>query len=194
MSNNMIPGDYPQNPLPTIFAEPVQSNERDRRDSGGLVISRGTLATISTLLVGAMIAGTIVFYMMWKDASTAAAANEKLYKEEAAKTQQLTADKVTLTRSLAQYRLIEQLTEESRGKAAEVEELLKKKPGYPLKARLKALKISTDEPVWREGVEKQMSAYNAGMQVLADDIVKWSAGPAVIYEKAKPGQIISSGQ
>ena len=103
MSNNMIPGDYPQNPLPTIFAEPVQSNERDRRDSGGLVISRGTLATISTLLVGAMIAGTIVFYMMWKEASTSAAANEKLYKEEAAKTQQLTADKVTLTRSLAQY-------------------------------------------------------------------------------------------
>ena len=183
MSNNMIPGDYPQNPLPTIFAEPVQSNERDRRDSGGLVISRGTLATISTLLVGAMIAGTIVFYMMWKEASTSAAANEKLY-----------ADKVTLTRSLAQYRLIEQLTEESRGKAADVEELLKKKPGYPLKARLKALKISTDEPVWREGVEKQMSGYNAGMQVLADDIVKWSAGPSVIYEKAKPGQIISSGQ
>ena len=49
MSNNMIPGDYPQNPLPTIFAEPVQSNERDRRDSGGLVISRGTLAAAARL-------------------------------------------------------------------------------------------------------------------------------------------------
>lgn len=192
--SNIIPGDYPQNPLPTIFAEPVPNNERSSRNDGGLVISRGTLATISTLLIGAMIAGTIVFYMMWKEASTAAATNEKLYKEEAVKTQQLTADKVMLTRGLAQYRLIEQLTEESRNKATEVQELLKKKPGYPLKARLKALKISTDEPVWREGVEKQMSAYNSGLQLLSDDIVKWSSGPAVIYEKAKPGQIISSGQ
>lgn len=194
MSNNIIPGDYPQNPLPTIFAEPVQTNERDRRDSGGLVISRGTLATISTLLVGAMIAGTVVFYMMWKEASTSAKANEKLYKEEAVKTAQLTTDKVNLTRSLAQYRLIEQLTDESRSKATEVDSLLKKKPGYPLKARLKALKISTDEPVWREKVEQQLSAYNSGLQVLSDDIVKWSSGPSVIYEKAKPGQIISSGQ
>ncbi len=193
MSNNIIPGDYPQNPLPTIFAEPVPSNERERSD-GGLVISRGTLATISTLLIGAMIAGTVVFYMMWKDASTAAVKNEKLYKDEAVKTAQLTTDKVNLTRSLAQYRLIEQLTEESRANAAEVEDLLKKKPGYPLKARLKALKVSTEQPIWRENVEKQLSAYNSGLQLLSDDIVKWSSGPAVIYEKAKPGQIISSGQ
>jgi hypothetical protein len=141
-----------------------------------------------------MIAGTVVFYMMWKEASTSAKANEKLYKEEAVKTAQLTTDKVNLTRSLAQYRLIEQLTDDSRSKATEVDSLLKKKPGYPLKARLKTLKVSTDEPVWREKVEQQLSAYNSGLQVLSDDIVKWSSGPAVIYEKAKPGQIISSGQ
>ncbi len=179
--------EYPQNPLPTIFAEQVSSPEpRGRDSSGGLVISRGTIAIISLILIGMLIAAAFIFYSRWKTADASEAAlNAKL---TAANTEitKLTAANADYDQHLEKYRTIERLLASSKENTSKINTLLAAKPNYPAKKLMKL-----DEPLWREKVETDLATHVSKLEQQYTDIANWSSGPkVVIVDKTAPPGVI----
>ncbi|MET0545635.1 MAG: hypothetical protein ABWZ40_04920 [Caulobacterales bacterium] len=185
-------GDYPQNPLPTIFAEQLSPPPAPReRETGGLVISRGTIAVISLILIGMLLAGTFIFYSRWKSADQAEAALTTKLNAALAENAKLTAQNQQMDEHLDKYRTIERLLNSATDQTTKIQTLLVAKPTYPAK---KLMKLET--PLWREKVEADLAAHVGKLEQQYTDIANWSSGPKVVVvdRTAPPGVIRAKPQ
>jgi Tfp pilus assembly protein PilN len=180
--------EYPQNPLPTIFAEQLSPphEARERSSAGGLVISRGTIAVISLLLIGMLIAGTFIFYSRWKSADANEAALNAKLTAAVAENAKLRDQNAQYDEHLDKYRTIERLLNTAKADTAKIQTLLVAKPNFPAKKLMKL-----DEPLWREKVETDLATHVSKLEQQYTDIANWSSGPKVVVvdRTAPPGAI-----
>lgn len=182
---------FPQNPVPTIFAEerkappPPPPPEKPE----GLLISRTTLAIIGSVLFGAALAAAIYFNGLYAKADAQAKDLSKkleLVQKENAALQQRSAQ---LSQSMEKYIPIERQLDASRREVEKIQTLLATKPAFPTKSR-----IALDEPLWKEDVEKRLSAHVAKLQKHYSDIANWNPPRTNARPEAPPPGAIVSGQ
>lgn len=192
------PGDYAPTQVPTVFVEMPQSPPPPppREDKGGVMISRGFLAVLTVLLLGALIATTVGLLML-RDTEQASAAEVVKQRDQAVKrVGELETANSALSESVKaanakveKYGAIEYQLGLIRDKTAEIQTLRKAKPSYPASQYMDLSKI----PEWSKPGEKLLQDFVVLMDAERAKLIEFrepprrDPGPADPVITAAPG-------